>query len=86
MIVRAIIGLGEDLGISTTAEGVETVEQLAYDPRRWLHRGAGVISHQSAAAGRRDTGAALAAGFQNAGRGCQAGVAGGATPVVLQPF
>jgi len=29
MIVRAIIGLGENLGITTTAEGVETAEQLA---------------------------------------------------------
>jgi len=28
MIVRAITGLGENLGISTTAEGVETAEQL----------------------------------------------------------
>jgi diguanylate cyclase (GGDEF)-like protein len=28
-IVRAITGLGENLGISTTAEGVETAEQLA---------------------------------------------------------
>ena len=29
MIVRAITGLGRNLGISTTAEGVETAEQLA---------------------------------------------------------
>jgi EAL domain-containing protein (putative c-di-GMP-specific phosphodiesterase class I) len=29
MIVRAIIGLGENLGITTTAEGVETAQQFA---------------------------------------------------------
>jgi EAL domain-containing protein (putative c-di-GMP-specific phosphodiesterase class I) len=29
MIVRAIVGLGENLGISTTAEGVETAQQFA---------------------------------------------------------
>ena len=28
-IIRAIVGLGENLGISTTAEGVETAEQFA---------------------------------------------------------
>jgi EAL domain-containing protein (putative c-di-GMP-specific phosphodiesterase class I) len=28
-IVRAIVGLGQNLGISTTAEGVETVQQFA---------------------------------------------------------
>jgi EAL domain-containing protein (putative c-di-GMP-specific phosphodiesterase class I) len=27
-IIRAAIGLGENMGISTTAEGVETIEQL----------------------------------------------------------
>jgi EAL domain-containing protein (putative c-di-GMP-specific phosphodiesterase class I) len=27
--VRAIVGLGENLGISTTAEGVETAQQFA---------------------------------------------------------
>jgi EAL domain-containing protein (putative c-di-GMP-specific phosphodiesterase class I) len=29
MIVRAITGLGENLGIATTAEGVETAQQFA---------------------------------------------------------
>ena len=28
-IIRAVAGLGRDLGMSTTAEGVETAEQLA---------------------------------------------------------
>ena len=29
IIVRAIVGLGKNLGISTTAEGVETAQQFA---------------------------------------------------------
>jgi len=28
-IIRAVIGLGQSLGMSTTAEGIETEEQLA---------------------------------------------------------
>ncbi len=41
-IVRAVTGLSRDLGMATTAEGVETREQLAHAQRRRLHRGPGL--------------------------------------------
>ena len=42
-IVRAVASLGVALGMTTTAEGVETAEQLRQDPRAWLQRSAGLF-------------------------------------------
>ena len=36
-VIRAVAGLCEGLGMTTTAEGVETVEQLAEAERGGLH-------------------------------------------------
>jgi len=41
MIVRAITGLGENLGIATTAEGVETAQQFAQIRREGCTEGQG---------------------------------------------
>ena len=52
-IVRAVAALAKGLGMPTTAEGVETKEQLDTITLRGLHRDAG-LPVQPAAAGRRD--------------------------------
>ena len=41
-IVRAMTQMGLSLGMSTTAEGVETAEQLDIVRAEGLHRGAGL--------------------------------------------
>ena len=41
-IVRAVAGLGNELGMATTAEGVETAEQLDAHHAGRLHRGSGL--------------------------------------------
>jgi len=51
-IIRAVAGLGQSLGIATTAEGIETPEQLERGARRGMHRGAGLSVQSAAAAGR----------------------------------
>ena len=50
-IVRAVTGLGGSLGMKTTAEGVETQQQLREAPRRRLHGGAGLSVQQAGACG-----------------------------------
>ena len=51
-IVRAISGLGRSLNITTTAEGVETMDQLDLAARRRLQRGAGLSVQRGQARGR----------------------------------
>ncbi len=41
-IVRTVTRLAKDLGMSTTAEGVETKEDLAFPARHWLHGNSGI--------------------------------------------
>jgi EAL domain-containing protein (putative c-di-GMP-specific phosphodiesterase class I) len=42
-IIKAAIGLGENMGICTTAEGVETIEQLAYLLKEGCHEVQGYL-------------------------------------------
>ena len=49
-IVRAIVSLGSSLGITITAEGVETEERSRVSAGRRLQRGAGLPVQQGAAA------------------------------------
>ena len=51
-IIKAVIGLGQSLGMSTTAEGVETEAAAQGRPRPWVHRGAGLLFQPAAGAGR----------------------------------
>ena len=55
-ILRAVAGLGISLGIATTAEGVETKEQLAARARGRLHGDAGLLLQPAAADQRRSSG------------------------------
>ena len=48
-ILRAVAGLGTSLGIATTAEGVETKEQLRTGARGGLHGDAGLLLQPAAA-------------------------------------